>query len=535
MGGNGPAIKASHVFLLLIAAVTGAAPIFDNDLFWTLATGRWIMEHGAMLPDPDPFTWTAVSRDVAHEWLTQVFLASVQAVAGLGALRILCGILTAGAVHLVIQAFRKAGAPHAVAVVAAAAWWLLVEPHAVLRPHLFGWIFFIWFAGYLFSKPDVEKRFRWIWMAAGMILWANAHGSIFSLPVYSGLMLVEVCAAGLVYGKLEKKAARDWAVITAFALAACLVQPAGFRLFTYVWETQSINQNNINEWMPLWHMDVWHSRPWIWIIYIILLGAFAALAIFRHDRRMHLVFPGVLPVCMGFVHSMSTRRMTFFLFLPLFFIVRFLPDSIRKAAGTSPWKYLAVIAVAGTLGLTMPRVNASLKENALKRGMFPEMAVAFLDVTRLKGHLFNRDGWGGFITWKLHPHYQNFLDGRWPVIGKKVLSDHARMTIRKDAERLFEAYAIEIFIEDAEHYYSAPPPGTDGWWLAWGDETAVVLVRKGPNLDYNTKSICRFYERRPNLRPMATWPVALKNRDGRPSPVDIPSMLERCSAPQAPK
>src|SRR5918911_959254 len=49
-------------------------PVVDNDVFWHLATGRYMWATGR-IPHADPFSWTVPGRAwIAHEWLTELWL-----------------------------------------------------------------------------------------------------------------------------------------------------------------------------------------------------------------------------------------------------------------------------------------------------------------------------------------------------------------------------------------------------------------------------------------------------------------------------
>ena len=67
----------------LFGFVAGVFPLFDGDIFWHLAAGRWIFEHG-QVPDSDPFRFTAEGVPwIDHEWLFQVLVRAMELVGGL--------------------------------------------------------------------------------------------------------------------------------------------------------------------------------------------------------------------------------------------------------------------------------------------------------------------------------------------------------------------------------------------------------------------------------------------------------------------
>ena len=58
------------------------APWVDNDYWWHLATGEWILDN-RRVPTTDSFSWTFDGEDwVAHEWLAALLLAFADRIAG---------------------------------------------------------------------------------------------------------------------------------------------------------------------------------------------------------------------------------------------------------------------------------------------------------------------------------------------------------------------------------------------------------------------------------------------------------------------
>src|SRR5215218_5575821 len=69
--------------LLIPAALGSSGTIFnDGDVSWHIATGQWILDHGA-IPRTDPFSFTWADRPwVPIEWLAEVVMAGAYRIAG---------------------------------------------------------------------------------------------------------------------------------------------------------------------------------------------------------------------------------------------------------------------------------------------------------------------------------------------------------------------------------------------------------------------------------------------------------------------
>jgi hypothetical protein len=85
-------------------------PAVDPDVFWHLATGKWIWQNQA-IPKADPFSWTTPGRAwIAHEWLTEAIWRVVYRMGGWGALVALSGLILMATFALVRATARHLGA-----------------------------------------------------------------------------------------------------------------------------------------------------------------------------------------------------------------------------------------------------------------------------------------------------------------------------------------------------------------------------------------------------------------------------------------
>src|SRR5687768_10644374 len=105
-----------HIFisllLFVILALAAIAPIRSYDLFWHLATGRWIVEHRA-LPLNDPFT-IGSDRDpwINGSWLIQVVAYGLHELVGPAGLSIVRGAGAALLFTIVYIFAARDSAPH---------------------------------------------------------------------------------------------------------------------------------------------------------------------------------------------------------------------------------------------------------------------------------------------------------------------------------------------------------------------------------------------------------------------------------------
>ena len=127
----------STLVLLAFAAVAGTFSLRAYDLFWHLATGRWILEHRA-LPKTDPFRFTSDGVPwVDHEWLFQVVARGMELIGGLDGLVLFRAAIVVLIAVVLLFSMRHNGTPQASAVIITAGALLLARPRFMLRPELF--------------------------------------------------------------------------------------------------------------------------------------------------------------------------------------------------------------------------------------------------------------------------------------------------------------------------------------------------------------------------------------------------------------
>src|SRR5271163_1331433 len=175
----GLGLAAIAIGLFALAAFSPAV-LGDGDTFSHLATGEWIIAHGAA-PRADPFSHSMPGAPwVAHEWLSELLLTLAFRLSGWSGVVLMTGAAAASAALIVglSAASELRGVPLVVTVglgVGLMTASLLARPHILALP-----IVAAWTAGLLAARD--RGRSPPLALAALMTLWANMHGGfIFGL------------------------------------------------------------------------------------------------------------------------------------------------------------------------------------------------------------------------------------------------------------------------------------------------------------------------------------------------------------------
>ena len=242
----GLGLAAIAIFLFTLAAFSPQV-LGDGDTWSHVATGEWIIAHGAA-PRADPFSHSMAGAPwTAHEWLSEVLLALALRLAGWSGVVLLTGAAAATAALIVgLTAARQLRGAPLVATVAIGL--SLVTANLLARPHVLALpLAAAWGAGLLAARD--RGRAPPIGLAALMIAWANMHGGFIFGLLLIGPFALEAVTEAPVGARLL--AARAWATFALAALAAALINPYGIDAFLLPFRLMSVeNLSRISEWRP---------------------------------------------------------------------------------------------------------------------------------------------------------------------------------------------------------------------------------------------------------------------------------------------
>ena len=215
------------VALIALAVVAGTTRVWNYDIFWHLASGQWMAEHGRVLRH-DPFGIPPAGAGprewVNVHWGFQAMAAGLHRLGGFAALTGMKAALlavTVGAMVLWLRRRVDAGWLLLVGI------WLVVgiEPRVRARPEIFTFAFL---AATLLLVESVRQgaapRRLW-WLVPINVLWVNMHG-LFVLGPAAAWTAVAVEGARRAMGlPTSRLGSRPALAAMAGATLACLVSP----------------------------------------------------------------------------------------------------------------------------------------------------------------------------------------------------------------------------------------------------------------------------------------------------------------------
>jgi len=469
------------VLLVTLTAIAGGAirEVVDPDLWWHLATGRYIVAQ-RRIPTADVFSFTAAThRWVTHEWLSDLLLYGGYRLVGFAGLVFLFALLITTAFALVYQRCRSRPTLAACSVLLAA---IASRVTWGVRPQMFT-LFLSSLYLYILDREE-RSGSTGLWLLPPLtLLWANLHSGF-----VAGLVIIAVYALGREIQWLARRAGQgSWIgpgvgrlALAGLLSAGCsLITPNGVSVVLFPFGTlgNHLIQANIEEWFsPNFHEPMFWPLAAYWLA---LLGVLA-LSPRRARATEFLLLVGAAGV------SLYSARHTPFLSLVGAPVLASQAEEMRpRAAGRRvclPVIQVALVlsqvalgAVLGMRAYTVVRDNG----NPPLTG-YPAAAVAYLREHGIGGRIFNTYHWGGYLIWQGYPV---FIDGRAELYGDEVLGEYLKVqAVKPDWESPLRRYGVEVVLIEADSRLAVVLQESGRWQAVYRDGLATVFVPARPRL-----------------------------------------------------
>jgi hypothetical protein len=460
---------AAVVFASLAAAMALLQAPSDSDMFWHLASGDWMLDHGQIL-DRDVWSFTANGMQYSvGEWLGQVVLALVYRGAGWVGIDVLRALLVGVAAFFTARVTMRVQ-PHV-------GWAAIPVVGTILvsrmvwgdRPQLFTLALFPVALDLLFAAR-LEGHLRRLWILPPLFLvWANLHNAF-----------VLGLAAALIFA-VETLLERDRARLRPFAVAlgasviASLLNPAGPGALGRATGFARAPSDWIVEERAL---DVL-TGPGLVFAFLLLVALAAALVRGREGIVARLGAPLLWPglIVPFALLALTIQRSTPYACMALApFVAAMAPDVLmrprvvapdvpRAAAGLTLVALSAMLLVV--LGLGAPR------EPDLS--LYPTGALA--DLRRESGNLLNEFDWGGYLI-RYAPEHPVFVDGRVnSLYPRAIVADlQNAVGLAPGYRDVLKRWDIGLVLLRPDRPLAAALR-EDGWKLLGSDATWVLLSR----------------------------------------------------------
>jgi len=472
-----------EVVLVLGLFAMAVRSIGDPDFWWHLRTGQQILATHS-IPHFDFYSHTKYGAPwTAHEWLSEVIIYGVYRIAGYAGLIITFAVCIACAFWMAF--LRSAGKPYVAGV--AVLWGAIATiPFWGIRPQIFSFLLTSVFLYLLDRFDETGKATVLWWMPLLMVLWVNLHGG-FAIGLALILLALVCKVAEAAWNPVARsgslRTARSLAVVVFACLVSVVVNPNGFRMYAYPFETLASPsiQGYIQEWAsPNFHQP--RMQPFA----LLLIASFAVLA--ASDRRPR-TRAFLLLIASAWAGLQSSRH------IPLFALAA-IP---MLAAGAESWlnsrNLLALfrgneskrphsalnygIALILVLFCVLRVYVVAKNQPSFEAQELPVAAVQYIRQQHPPGPIFNSYEWGGYLIWTLYPEYRVYVDGRSDMYGDQFLTDFVgTYKAENDWRSILGRFGVRTAVLPLGSPLAVALETEPKWHVAFRDSLSVVLVQE---------------------------------------------------------
>ena len=303
-------------FSVFIIVLSNSKLAGEDDLFWHLATGRYIVQSGS-IPSVDVFGFaTSGTEWIPFEWGWDIINYGLFSTGGFITLNILSTILILLIFYMLFQNMVKLGTGYLTSIF----FLLLLAMGMILRltvkPHLVTYLCFVLLISiitrYRYLKRDNYQILYFVPLI--FLVWVNLH-----LGVIAGFLLFGIYVGAEILGcyfrniflpldvrPLSKKELFRLIVVLLVSAGVTLVNPQGLNTYNYAFHTISLKQIDvIYEWVPPFSkLNLLDFNSIIYYIFI-----FGLIPVLYYSFKKKDLLPALL--CIGFfLHSLQYVRFT---------------------------------------------------------------------------------------------------------------------------------------------------------------------------------------------------------------------------------
>lgn len=432
--------------LLPLQQVTKPTAIFDQDIWWHLSVGDWILRNHAV-PHTGLFSQIGATRPwVAYSWGFEVTLALLNrwlGIKGLPIFVIAFGMVFTLMLFAILQRLTRSFW-WAWLLAAAGIWSSNLNLGGAGRPVTFSILFFTIELALVFSAQQSGNRKYLYWLLPLFCLWANFH-----IQFVYGFLLPGLMALIATLDRWAESKQFSWWPVTerlrpfspvflwgvfSGCVLATLVNPYGIRLYeaVLIYGRTSFAYRVISELQAPNFRD---SANYLELILVI--SAFFLLG----RRGSDLFRPAflILAVMLAF----RTVKDSWFLCIPVVMIIADLlsrkSEPIESDLGNEgnrlmPAVRFSAVILGAICIVTIKALDFGFNNNTLLQmvhNAYPVEAIAYIHEYQPPGPLFNNFNWGGFLMIAL-PEYPVSIDGRNDLYGDGLLEREIKTMVAED-------------------------------------------------------------------------------------------------------
>lgn len=421
------------VFLASTYKVTG-----DDDFFWHLATGRYIVEN-KVVPDTDIFGFATQGVEwIPFEWGWDVLTYGLYNIAGYNTILVFRSIAFVLIFFIYFKLFQKFKINAFISWIVLFVLLIGIMDRLSPRPHVITYIFFgtVIYILVSFKYLEREKYLKRLYFLPFIFLvWGNMHMGALA----GGLFLFIYTVSEIIIYFYPKKLStaeikplsflhlKSLLIISALCAAALLVNPHGIHTYIYAYSHTKMKMlETVNEWRS--PFDAMFGGGFVTFMYKVFLIGGLIILIYSYIKKD--LFFAILYVAL-FFYSIRAIRFTvdyeFLIAFPFtvslnYFVLR---SGKSKSFGQAMNFLLYNNGVKTVLALAMVFICLQIPSGkiyetlryyrvfgwGINSDFIPVQLFDFMKQNDIKGTPYNHFGTGGYMVWNF-PDQKNFIDSR---------------------------------------------------------------------------------------------------------------------------
>jgi hypothetical protein len=503
------------VFSVLVFFASSYKVTGDDDFFWHLATGRYIVENG-VVPNTDIFGFATQGVEwIPFEWGWDVLTYGLYNIAGYNTILVFRSIIFVLIFFLYFKLLRKFKVNSIVIWIVLFTLLVAIMDRLSPRPHVLTYLFFTTII-YILTSFKYFDRERYIkklyFLPLIFLLWGNIHMGVLA----GGLFLFIFTVSEIIIYRYPSKfssqevkpLSRDQLIKLLIISVVCalvlLLNPHGLSTYIYAYEHTKMKMlETVNEWRN--PFDSFFGSGFIVLLYKIFLFSGILILIFAYikkDLTFALVYIGF------FIYSVRAIRFTvdyeiiiaFFLAVTLNYFVERMTKS--RLFGRSIRFLLFNNGVKVVLAIAMVYVSYKIPSGDIYNSMqyyrvfgwgindefIPVQMFDFIKANNIKGTPYNHFGTGGYLVWNF-PDQKNFIDSR--NLNDQIFGEYNFIMSKSPGfERKIERFGFDyvIFLDPdlirrpgdlqkiVVSYFARNPD----WKLVFWDDKSLLFLKNIP-------------------------------------------------------
>lgn len=498
------------VFLVLVFFASSYKISGDDDFFWHLATGRYIIQN-QNVPDKDIFGHiTSGTEWIPFEWGWDVLSYSLYLIGGYNAVMIFRSLAFCLIFLLYYLLLKKFKVNSLLSILFLFILLISIMDRLSPRPHIITYLFFVTVLFILLNFKYLERdnySKKIYFLPLIFLIWANFHMGVLA----GGLILFVFTFTETLIYLYPKKFASDkilplsssefkklW-IISFLCLIALLLNPHGLHTYIYAYEHTKLKMlETVNEWQNPFSSKL----DFGFIITLYKIYLFSGIIVLYYAYKNKDLFFAFITIAFA-IYSVRAIRftvdyeiiMTFFIVISFSYIFSQINNfTFKKILSANFSKsVLAVFFIYIISQLPSNNIYSTIQYYrvfgwGINDDFIPVQLFDFMKENNISGTPFNHFGTGGFLIWNF-PNEKNFIDSR--NLNDEIFYEYNSIMIMQPGfEKKLEDRNIDyvIFLDpdlirrpnDLQRLITKYLNTNENWKLVFWDDKSMLFLKNIP-------------------------------------------------------